>query len=235
MREGGLRARPELRPAGHRPDRRVRRLRRRVRLATGRVAGATDDPSTDIARDVAADLERKGLLVATEQYAHRTPHCWRCGTELVFRLVDEWFIAMDPLREPISRSTRQITGCRRASASGARARLAREHGRLDDLQEALLGAGAADLGVHRLRGVEVIGSKDGAPGARGRGLGRVRRTHPASALDRRGQDRLLVLRRPSASHDRRREPVARRRHRRALDARLELGPRRLGEVVSRRT
>ena len=34
---------------------------------TGRVAGATDDPSTDIARDVAADLERKGLLVATEQ------------------------------------------------------------------------------------------------------------------------------------------------------------------------
>jgi isoleucyl-tRNA synthetase len=76
---------------------------------TGRVAGATDDPSTDIARDVAADLERKGLVVATEQYTHSYPHCWRCGTQLIFRLVDEWFIAMDPLRAPVSDSTRAVT------------------------------------------------------------------------------------------------------------------------------
>ena len=53
-----------------------------------------------------ADLESKGLLVAQETYAHSYPHCWRCGTQLIFRLVDEWFIAMDPLREPISASTR---------------------------------------------------------------------------------------------------------------------------------
>jgi isoleucyl-tRNA synthetase len=25
-------------------------------------------------------------------YKHRYPHCWRCGEELVFRLVDEWYI-----------------------------------------------------------------------------------------------------------------------------------------------
>jgi len=25
-------------------------------------------------------------------YKHRYPHCWRCGKELVFRLVDEWYI-----------------------------------------------------------------------------------------------------------------------------------------------
>jgi isoleucyl-tRNA synthetase len=29
-----------------------------------------------------------------EPYTHRYPVCWRCGTELVFRLVDEWFISM---------------------------------------------------------------------------------------------------------------------------------------------
>jgi len=74
----------------------------------GRYAGATDDPASDLARDVVADLDAKGLLVAKESYAHSYPHCWRCGTQLMFRLVDEWFIAMDPLREPISASTRSM-------------------------------------------------------------------------------------------------------------------------------
>ncbi len=76
---------------------------------TGRFAGAVEDPSTDLAAEIAADLEGKGLLVAREQYLHHYPVCWRCGTQLVFRLVDEWFIAMDPLRAPISAVTRQIT------------------------------------------------------------------------------------------------------------------------------
>jgi isoleucyl-tRNA synthetase len=76
---------------------------------TGRFAGATEDPAADLAEEIAADLERKGLLVAREQYLHHYPVCWRCGTQLVFRLVDEWFIAMDPLREPISAVTRQVT------------------------------------------------------------------------------------------------------------------------------
>ena len=73
---------------------------------TGRYAGATDDPDQDLAPAVVEDLGRKGILVAKESYAHSYPHCWRCGTQLIFRLVDEWFIAMDPLREPISASTR---------------------------------------------------------------------------------------------------------------------------------
>jgi isoleucyl-tRNA synthetase len=75
---------------------------------TGRYAGAAEDPAADLARDIAADLERKGLVVARESYLHHYPVCWRCGTQLVFRLVDEWFIAMDPLRAPISASTRQV-------------------------------------------------------------------------------------------------------------------------------
>ena len=40
------------------------------------------------------DLERKGLLYHVAPYTHRYPTCWRCKTELVFRLVDEWFISM---------------------------------------------------------------------------------------------------------------------------------------------
>jgi len=36
-----------------------------------------------------ADLERKGLLYHVAPYTHRYPTCWRCKSELVFRLVDE--------------------------------------------------------------------------------------------------------------------------------------------------
>lgn len=75
---------------------------------TGRYAGASADAAQDMARDVAADLERKSLLVAKEQYLHSYPVCWRCGTQLLFRLVDEWFISMDPLREPLSQATRTM-------------------------------------------------------------------------------------------------------------------------------
>lgn len=40
------------------------------------------------------NLEKKWLLFKKEDYTHRYPVCWRCGSELVFRLVDEWFIRM---------------------------------------------------------------------------------------------------------------------------------------------
>jgi isoleucyl-tRNA synthetase len=40
------------------------------------------------------DLHKKTVLFATEKYPHRYPHCWRCKTELLYRLVDEWFISM---------------------------------------------------------------------------------------------------------------------------------------------
>ncbi|MFM7151997.1 MAG: class I tRNA ligase family protein, partial [Gemmataceae bacterium] len=43
---------------------------------------------------VCQDLTRKNRLFATERYVHRYPHCWRCKSELLFRLVDEWFISM---------------------------------------------------------------------------------------------------------------------------------------------
>lgn len=48
----------------------------------------------DVADDIMMDLKNRGLLVAKEKYPHVYPHCWRCKEELVFRLVDEWFIDM---------------------------------------------------------------------------------------------------------------------------------------------
>ncbi len=49
---------------------------------------------SDIATPIFENLEKKGVLYRVEPYTHRYPTCWRCKTELVFRLVDEWFVSM---------------------------------------------------------------------------------------------------------------------------------------------
>ena len=54
------------------------------------------------------DLKEKNILYKIEQIKHRYPVCWRCGEELVFRLVTEWFIAVDPFREQVMDVTRKI-------------------------------------------------------------------------------------------------------------------------------
>ena len=62
----------------------------------------------EVARPIFENLRQKGYFYQTESYQHVYPHCWRCGTELIFRLVDEWFISMRDLRERMMRFTPDI-------------------------------------------------------------------------------------------------------------------------------
>ena len=48
----------------------------------------------DVTEPIIERLEHHGRFYHLETISHRYPHCWRCGTPLVFRLVDEWFISM---------------------------------------------------------------------------------------------------------------------------------------------
>ena len=40
-------------------------------------------------------LRENGMLVHSERYEHRYPHCWRCKNPVVFRATPQWFISMD--------------------------------------------------------------------------------------------------------------------------------------------
>ena len=114
----------------------------------------------------------------------------------------------------------------------ARARLAAHDVRLDDLQEALLGPGAAHLGVHRLRRL---------PGhRRARGAAAQRPRAGFEQLEGRTQHRPWVdevivrlprVRRRGAAHPRRGQPLAGRRHRALQHAPLPHRPGLLAEVV----
>jgi len=69
----------------------------------------TGQNAAEVGQQVAENLTQKGLLYRPQNYRHRYPTCWRCKTELIFRLVDEWFISMDKLRYEIMDVVGQIT------------------------------------------------------------------------------------------------------------------------------
>ncbi len=40
-------------------------------------------------------MKDRGVLLFTEQYEHRYPHCWRCKNPVIFRATPQWFVSMD--------------------------------------------------------------------------------------------------------------------------------------------
>jgi isoleucyl-tRNA synthetase len=64
-------------------------------------------------KEFASEGEQPGeFFYKTMSYRHRYPLCWRCKTELVWRVVDEWYIGMDigerPLRERMKDVAKKI-------------------------------------------------------------------------------------------------------------------------------
>jgi len=47
-------------------------------------------------------------LFSVVSYTHRYPACWRCKTELVWRVVEEWYIAIDPVRRDMKEVSKRI-------------------------------------------------------------------------------------------------------------------------------
>jgi isoleucyl-tRNA synthetase len=51
----------------------------------------------DVTDPIVEHLKHEDRFYRLETINHRYPHCWRCQTPLVFRLVDEWYISMGPV------------------------------------------------------------------------------------------------------------------------------------------
>ena len=62
----------------------------------------------EVKEDIYKDLKKKGYFFKSEKYQHRYPHCWRCGKELVFRLVEEWFIKSEEIRELMMKEAKKV-------------------------------------------------------------------------------------------------------------------------------
>ena len=76
-------------------------LRRRTAGCTG---SRRSRPPTRSSAGSASD----GFLVEAGLYEHAYPHCWRCDTPLIFRLSDDWFIAVDELRPQLLEANQDV-------------------------------------------------------------------------------------------------------------------------------
>jgi isoleucyl-tRNA synthetase len=57
--------------------------------------------TVEAAEQIIGYLEEQGRLVEAGLHEHRYPECWRCHTPLIFRISDDWFIAVEELRQQL--------------------------------------------------------------------------------------------------------------------------------------
>ncbi|KYH27108.1 isoleucine--tRNA ligase [Halalkalicoccus paucihalophilus] len=51
--------------------------------------------------EITADIEEKGLLVASGTITHSYGHCWRCDTPILQMATDQWFITITDVKEEL--------------------------------------------------------------------------------------------------------------------------------------
>ena len=57
---------------------------------------------------ILSDLKERGLLFAAPNFEHEYPHCWRCGTPLIYYARDSWFIRMTDVRDDLVRNNNTV-------------------------------------------------------------------------------------------------------------------------------
>jgi isoleucyl-tRNA synthetase len=76
----------------------------------GRVGGFegkfVKDP--DVTAALIADLDQRGLLFREQVYEHAYPHCWRCGTPLLYYAKSSWYIATSGARDQLLANNEEI-------------------------------------------------------------------------------------------------------------------------------
>ncbi len=67
------------------------------RRVTGFAGQFVKDP--EVTRALIEDLDRRGLLFREQVYEHAYPHCWRCGTPLLYYAKSSWYVATSQVRD----------------------------------------------------------------------------------------------------------------------------------------
>ena len=58
--------------------------------------------------EVLKDLRARNLLAAAPKFEHDYPHCWRCGTPLIYYARESWFIRMTAVKDELVANNKKI-------------------------------------------------------------------------------------------------------------------------------
>ena len=58
--------------------------------------------------EVLKDLRARNLLAAAPKFEHDYPHCWRCGTPLIYYARESWFIRMTEVKDKLVENNKKI-------------------------------------------------------------------------------------------------------------------------------
>ena len=62
----------------------------------------------DADKDIMKRLKEEGKLVKRDTVVHSYPHCWRCGSPLIYRGIGSWFVKVADHHEALLRANSQI-------------------------------------------------------------------------------------------------------------------------------
>lgn len=62
----------------------------------------------DCDKDIIARLKNEGKLVKRDTIVHSYPHCWRCGSPLIYRGIGSWFVKVQDHHESLLKANSQI-------------------------------------------------------------------------------------------------------------------------------
>ncbi|HZU71609.1 MAG TPA: isoleucine--tRNA ligase [Acidimicrobiales bacterium] len=78
----------------------------RFTAAAGWLAGR---PVREADPDIVARLAEEGLLVRPQPHVHSYPHCWRCGTPLIYWGKPSWYVATSSHKDQLLEANEKVT------------------------------------------------------------------------------------------------------------------------------
>ena len=64
--------------------------------------------TTDVVEDVVNRLKADNKLLYSHKYKHSYAHCWRCKTDVVYKLITGWYIKMDEIRPQLLKAIENV-------------------------------------------------------------------------------------------------------------------------------
>lgn len=76
-------------------------------IFTSEVPLVTGLPFKEADKVIKSDLKERGILLASSDFIHSYPFCWRSDTPLIYKAVPSWFVRVEDMRQQLQAANLQ--------------------------------------------------------------------------------------------------------------------------------